>query len=82
MWASLAMLPVFLAVLARGRKLWMTTAVVGGLMTILHGWHYVGELAEHFGGVGSLSLVFHVLPSAWASWLAWGCARRAAPEST
>ncbi|MEM1207339.1 MAG: hypothetical protein AAGN66_29160 [Acidobacteriota bacterium] len=72
----LTLLPVFLSILARpGGGLWKVTAILGGLMTILHALHYVGELSEHFGAVGLASLVFHVLPSAWASWLAWQCSK-------
>ncbi|MEM1178474.1 MAG: hypothetical protein AAGM22_09025 [Acidobacteriota bacterium] len=73
--AFLTLLPAGLAILAGGRRMWIATAIVGAVMTVLNALHYVGELAEHFGAVGAMSLVFHILPMGWATWLAWRCSR-------
>lgn len=68
--ALLSMLPILFALMAKGRKGLLTTGIFGGLMTLLHALHYGAELAEEFGGLGVASFIFHVLPSAYASWLA------------
>lgn len=75
LFAFVTLVPIALSVIADGRKLWLAAAILGGVMTLVHALHYVGELAEHFGAVGTLSLVFHVLPFGWASWLAWRCSK-------
>ncbi|MEM6795499.1 MAG: hypothetical protein AAF725_16090 [Acidobacteriota bacterium] len=69
--ALLTMVPVALSIFSVSRATWLATAITGGLMTLLHAAHYLGELSESFGAVGAMSLVFHVVPSAVASWLAW-----------
>lgn len=67
----LSALPILLAIIAEKKGSWMAAAIVGFIMTILHALHYGGELAGDFGGVGVSSIVLHVIPSAWASVLAW-----------
>ena len=75
----LSILPLFLSILANGKSMWRTVAVIGGIMTILHALHFGVELADHFGGLGVMSILVAVIPSGWASLLAWTGSRQ--PQS-
>ena len=63
---TLSALPIVLALSVKGIAGWAVTAILNVLLTGVHALHYVGEMGGGLNGVGLMSILVHVLPSAWA----------------
>ncbi|MEM8605900.1 MAG: hypothetical protein AAGF92_02245 [Myxococcota bacterium] len=75
---AICALPLLSSILAESRGSWKAVSVLGWTLSIIHAAHFSIELTEHFGGLGVVSLLFVVVPSLFASAMAWRISRTAA----
>lgn len=66
----ISMLPIALSLLVDSGGGWIAIGLLGAVGTVFHLFHYSAELSHELSAIGLLSILVHVLPSGWATVLA------------